>query len=107
MTMPLKLRSLTFCHLVIVLLITSCNLFGIYQDPYFRMTRDVAPRLGFKKPALIESSFFPALEVRSSFFHLLLETYPMVQIFFSDILIELQKTQRNYTLFYKLFLVRE
>ncbi|MFS8019755.1 putative tryptophan--tRNA ligase [Helianthus anomalus] len=35
---------------------------AIDQDPYFRMTRDVAPRLGYKKPALIESSFFPALQ---------------------------------------------
>ncbi|KAL0743867.1 hypothetical protein Bca4012_085380 [Brassica carinata] len=34
---------------------------AIDQDPYFRMTRDVAPRLGYRKPALIESSFFPAL----------------------------------------------
>lgn len=33
------------------------------QDPYFRMTRDVAPRIGYNKPALIESSFFPALQV--------------------------------------------
>jgi len=33
------------------------------QDPYFRMTRDVAPRIGYQKPALIESSFFPALQV--------------------------------------------
>jgi tryptophanyl-tRNA synthetase len=32
------------------------------QDPYFRMTRDVAPRLGFLKPALIHSKFFPALQ---------------------------------------------
>ncbi|KAG5416516.1 hypothetical protein IGI04_004083 [Brassica rapa subsp. trilocularis] len=32
------------------------------QDPYFRMTRDVAPRLGYSKPALIESTFFPALQ---------------------------------------------
>ncbi|MQL99666.1 hypothetical protein Taro_032390, partial [Colocasia esculenta] len=32
-------------------------------DPYFRMTRDVAPRIGYQKPALIESSFFPALQV--------------------------------------------
>ncbi|KAK1281027.1 hypothetical protein QJS04_geneDACA003038 [Acorus gramineus] len=32
------------------------------KDPYFRMTRDVAPRLGYQKPALIESSFFPALQ---------------------------------------------
>ncbi|ESQ33206.1 hypothetical protein EUTSA_v10004344mg [Eutrema salsugineum] len=35
---------------------------AIDQDPYFRMTRDVAPRLGYSKPALIESSFFPALQ---------------------------------------------
>ena len=34
------------------------------QDPYFRMTRDVAPKLGYIKPALIESSFFPALQVQ-------------------------------------------
>lgn len=26
------------------------------------MTRDVAPRLGYSKPALIHSSFFPALQ---------------------------------------------
>lgn len=35
---------------------------AIDQDPYFRMTRDVAPRLGYNKPALIESTFFPALQ---------------------------------------------
>lgn len=35
---------------------------GIDQDPYFRMTRDVAPRLGFLKPALLHSKFFPALQ---------------------------------------------
>ncbi|XP_014676867.1 PREDICTED: tryptophan--tRNA ligase, cytoplasmic-like [Priapulus caudatus] len=35
---------------------------AIDQDPYFRMTRDVAPRLGYPKPALIHSSFFPALQ---------------------------------------------
>lgn len=35
---------------------------AIDQDPYFRMTRDVAPRLGYNKPALIESLFFPALQ---------------------------------------------
>ncbi|XP_033735830.1 tryptophan--tRNA ligase, cytoplasmic-like isoform X2 [Pecten maximus] len=35
---------------------------AIDQDPYFRMTRDVAPRLGFKKPALLHSTFFPALQ---------------------------------------------
>lgn len=35
---------------------------AIDQDPYFRMTRDVAPRLGFNKPALLHSTFFPALQ---------------------------------------------
>jgi len=45
---------------------------AIDQDPYFRMTRDVAPRLnppglpkgskGLKKPALLHSVFFPALQ---------------------------------------------
>lgn len=35
---------------------------AIDQDPYFRMTRDVAPRLGYPKPALIHSKFFPALQ---------------------------------------------
>eukprot|EP01025_Chloroclados_australasicus_P064311 TRINITY_DN857_c0_g1_i1.p1 TRINITY_DN857_c0_g1~~TRINITY_DN857_c0_g1_i1.p1 ORF type:complete len:430 (-),score=24.44 TRINITY_DN857_c0_g1_i1:518-1807(-) len=38
---------------------------AIDQDPYFRVTRDVAPRLGRNKPALIESSFFPALQGES------------------------------------------
>ena len=37
---------------------------AIDQDAYFRMTRDVAPRLGYRKPALIHSKFFPGLEVR-------------------------------------------
>ena len=35
---------------------------AIDQDPYFRMTRDAAPRLGFAKPALIHSTFIPALQ---------------------------------------------
>lgn len=35
---------------------------AIDQDPYFRLTRDVAPRLGYKKPALLHSKFFPALQ---------------------------------------------
>ncbi|XP_061415283.1 tryptophan--tRNA ligase, cytoplasmic isoform X1 [Lethenteron reissneri] len=35
---------------------------GIDQDPYFRMTRDVAPRIGYLKPALLHCSFFPALQ---------------------------------------------
>mmetsp|Transcript_42889 Transcript_42889/g.167591 ORF Transcript_42889/g.167591 Transcript_42889/m.167591 type:complete len:253 (+) Transcript_42889:688-1446(+) len=35
---------------------------AIDQDPYFRMTRDAAYRLKLKKPALIHSKFFPALQ---------------------------------------------
>ncbi|KAM5129730.1 LOW QUALITY PROTEIN: tryptophan--tRNA ligase, cytoplasmic [Mantella aurantiaca] len=35
---------------------------AIDQDPYFRMTRDVAPRISYHKPALIHSTFFPALQ---------------------------------------------
>lgn len=36
--------------------------FFFKQDPYFRMTRDVAPRLGYSKPSLVFSTFFPALQ---------------------------------------------
>ena len=32
------------------------------KDPFFRMTRDVAPRLNFPKCALLHSVFFPALQ---------------------------------------------
>ncbi|KAH3757239.1 tryptophan--tRNA ligase, cytoplasmic [Pelomyxa schiedti] len=43
--------------------ITKCLIpCAIDQDPYFRMTRDVAPRMGLEKPALIHSKFFPALQ---------------------------------------------
>lgn len=35
---------------------------GIDQDPYFRLTRDVAQRLNHPKPALLHSKFFPALQ---------------------------------------------
>jgi len=35
---------------------------AIDQDAYFRMTRDVAPKLGFPKPGLIHSKFFPSLQ---------------------------------------------
>ena len=35
---------------------------GIDQDPYFRLTRDVAPRMKLHKPALIHNKFFPALQ---------------------------------------------
>ncbi|CAM9346942.1 unnamed protein product, partial [Ectocarpus fasciculatus] len=35
---------------------------AIDQDAYFRMTRDVAPRMKLRKPALIHSRFFPGLQ---------------------------------------------
>jgi len=35
---------------------------GIDQDPFFRLCRDIAPRMGESKPACIHSKFFPALE---------------------------------------------
>jgi tryptophanyl-tRNA synthetase len=35
---------------------------AIDQDPYFRMTRDIAPRLGYNKPSLVYSKFFPTLQ---------------------------------------------
>ncbi|TPX66076.1 tryptophan---tRNA ligase [Spizellomyces sp. 'palustris'] len=35
---------------------------AIDQDPYFRLTRDVANRLKYPKPALIHAMFFPALQ---------------------------------------------
>lgn len=41
-------------------------IFTELQDPYFRMTRDVAPKLGFQKPSLMFSTFFPALQGASS-----------------------------------------
>lgn len=34
---------------------------AIDQDPYFRLTRDIAPRLKYLKPAVIHSKFFPGL----------------------------------------------
>ncbi|CAM6031714.1 unnamed protein product, partial [Sphagnum compactum] len=37
---------------------------AIDQDAYFRLTRDVAPRMGCRKPALIHSTFFPPLQGR-------------------------------------------
>ncbi|KAF9532301.1 hypothetical protein CPB83DRAFT_785224 [Crepidotus variabilis] len=35
---------------------------AIDQDPYFRLTRDIAPKLKYPKPALVHSKFFPALQ---------------------------------------------
>lgn len=34
---------------------------AIDQDPYFRLTRDIAPKLGYLKPAVLHAKLFPAL----------------------------------------------
>lgn len=39
---------------------------AIDQDPYFRLTRDVCPKMKAHKPSLIESTFFPGLKGESS-----------------------------------------
>lgn len=54
---------------------------AIDQDNYFRMTRDAAPRLGKKKPALIHSKFFPALQGPDS---KMSSSDPTSSIFLSD-----------------------
>jgi tryptophanyl-tRNA synthetase len=35
---------------------------GVDQDPHFRLTRDVAPKIGKQKPALIHNIMIPALQ---------------------------------------------
>ncbi|KAG6903178.1 tryptophan--tRNA ligase [Termitomyces sp. Mi166 len=35
---------------------------AIDQDPYFRLTRDVAQKLKYQKPTLLHAKFFPALQ---------------------------------------------
>merc|ERR1712113_419734 len=35
---------------------------GIDQDPFFRLCRSIAPRMGESKPACIHCKFFPAME---------------------------------------------
>jgi tryptophanyl-tRNA synthetase len=35
---------------------------GIDQDPHFRVTRDILPKLGYYKPAAIHSMFLPGLQ---------------------------------------------
>ncbi|KAL0491219.1 tryptophan tRS [Acrasis kona] len=39
---------------------------AIDQDPFFRITRDISNKLGFQKPCLIHSKFFPSLQGNNS-----------------------------------------
>eukprot|EP00800_Vazella_pourtalesii_P002435 TRINITY_DN1228_c0_g1_i1.p1 TRINITY_DN1228_c0_g1~~TRINITY_DN1228_c0_g1_i1.p1 ORF type:complete len:415 (+),score=124.68 TRINITY_DN1228_c0_g1_i1:57-1301(+) len=54
---------------------------AIDQDPFFRVTRDVAPRLGYQKPSTFYSSFFPGLEGPGS---KMSASVPTSSIFLSD-----------------------
>ena len=56
------IQRIVFTPCALLLHLIPVTLQSPLQDPYFRMTRDVAPRLGFFKPALLHSSFFPALQ---------------------------------------------
>ena len=61
---------------------------GIDQDPYFRLTRDVCPKLGFPKPSLIHSSFVPSLKGVST---KMSSTEPEGAIFLTDTPKEIKK----------------
>ncbi|CAK1551001.1 unnamed protein product [Leptosia nina] len=54
---------------------------AIDQDPYFRMTRDVAARLKMPKPALLHASFLPALQGAQ---HKMSASDPNASIFLND-----------------------
>lgn len=66
---------------------------AIDQDPYFRMTRDVAPRLGFHKPALLHSTFFPALQGSQS---KMSASDPNTSIFLTDTMKEIKHKINKY-----------
>lgn len=66
---------------------------AIDQDPYFRMTRDVAPRLGFHKPALLHSTFFPALQGPKS---KMSASDPTSSIFLTDSMDEIKQKINKY-----------
>jgi tryptophanyl-tRNA synthetase len=61
---------------------------AIDQDPYFRLTRDVAPRLGYPKPSLIHSKFFPGLQGPKT---KMSASEPLTAIFLTDTPEEIKK----------------
>ncbi|XP_018017131.1 tryptophan--tRNA ligase, cytoplasmic [Hyalella azteca] len=66
---------------------------AIDQDPYFRMTRDVAPRLGLQKPSLLHSIFFPALQGAMS---KMSASDPNSSIFLTDTQAQIKKKINKY-----------
>ena len=71
-------------------------LFFPLQDPYFRMTRDVAPRLGCPKPSLIFSTFFPALQGAKT---KMSSSDPTSSIFLTDSPAEIEKKVHIFSCF--------
>nr|CAB3267663.1 tryptophan--tRNA ligase, cytoplasmic-like [Phallusia mammillata] len=66
---------------------------AIDQDPYFRMTRDVAPRLHYRKPALLHSVFFPALQGAQT---KMSASDPNTSIFLTDTAAQIKKKINKY-----------
>ena len=53
---------------------------AVDQDPYWRVTRDVAPKLGFKKPAQIHGKFLPSLKGKGK----MSSSKPETSVYLSD-----------------------
>ncbi|KAI9671936.1 MAG: hypothetical protein M1817_002333 [Caeruleum heppii] len=66
---------------------------AIDQDPYFRMTRDVAVRLRYPKPSLIHAVFLPALQGPSSKMSASIDSSA---IFMTDTAAEIKKKINKY-----------
>ena len=66
---------------------------AIDQDPYFRMTRDIATKLKYQKPASIYSIFFPALQgLRSK----MSSSVPSSGIFMTDKPVDIKNKVNKY-----------
>lgn len=70
--------------------------YAIDQDPYFRLARDVAPKLGYYKPSSIMSRFLPALEGESKMSSTNTGTGPSRTIFLTDTQKEITKKINKY-----------
>lgn len=66
---------------------------GVDQDPHFRVTRDVLPRLGYYKPASIQSVFIPPL---SGVEGKMSSSDPNSTIFVTDTAKEVEKKVKKY-----------
>jgi tryptophanyl-tRNA synthetase len=64
---------------------------GIDQDAHFRITRDIAPRLGYPKPALLHCKFAPGLGEGGK----MSASQPETAIFTTDSKKEVQEKVRN------------